>query len=184
MKIYRQTFSEYQQAYIKPLHLLTKPADVKYDLSLKDEAHSQLEDVIAKSRKQLTTQMVLSNFSQSDIGLVLNYIARELKHEKFEPTICVIDCAAFVEQYIGETEKNLAKLVAQAATNNWILFFDEADALFGKRTDIKDTHDRYANQEVSYLLDRLSRHNLLCILEISQKTNLERTKRLGVPILS
>lgn len=57
--------------------------------------------------------------------------------------------------YIGETEKNLARLFAQAEEKNWLLFFDEADALFGKRTSVKDAHDRYANQEVGYLLDRL-----------------------------
>ncbi|WES64565.1 AAA family ATPase [Microbacter sp. GSS18] len=54
-------------------------------------------------------------------------------------------------RYIGETEKNLARIVAAARDAEWILFFDEADALFGKRTDVRDAHDRYANQEVSYV---------------------------------
>ncbi len=66
-----------------------------------------------------------------------------------------IDLSAVVSKYIGETEKNLATLFDRAARHDWILFFDEADALFGKRTQVKDSHDRYANQEVSYLLQRV-----------------------------
>ncbi|MFC1879734.1 ATP-binding protein [Chloroflexota bacterium] len=61
-----------------------------------------------------------------------------------------IDLSTVVSKYIGETEKNLAGLFDKARSKNWILFFDEADALFGKRTNVKDAHDRYANQEVSY----------------------------------
>ena len=57
-------------------------------------------------------------------------------------------------RYIGETEKNLRQALQRASGKSWILFFDEADALFGKRTNVKDSHDRYANQEVSYLIDR------------------------------
>lgn len=62
-----------------------------------------------------------------------------------------IDLSMVVSKYIGETEKNLENLFAKAETKNWILFFDEAGALFGKRTNIQNSHDRYANQEVSYL---------------------------------
>jgi hypothetical protein len=63
-----------------------------------------------------------------------------------------VDISLVVSKYIGETEKNLANIFAQAENKNWILFFDEADALFSKRTNITDAHDKYANQEVSYLL--------------------------------
>jgi SpoVK/Ycf46/Vps4 family AAA+-type ATPase len=65
-----------------------------------------------------------------------------------------IDLAGVVTKYIGETEKNLSALFARAEEQGAILFFDEADALFGKRTQVQDAHDRYANQEVSYLLQR------------------------------
>ena len=64
-----------------------------------------------------------------------------------------VDLSMVVSTYIGETEKNLAKLCDKAESKGWILFFDEADALFGKRTG--DAHDRYANQEVSYLSQRV-----------------------------
>ena len=75
-----------------------------------------------------------------------------------------IDLSTVVSKYIGETEKNLGKLFDQAEHKNWILFFDEADALFGKRTDVSDAHDRYANQEVSYLLQRIEDFNGVVIL--------------------
>lgn len=66
-----------------------------------------------------------------------------------------IDLSSLVSKYIGETEKNLSTLFERAENKNWILFFDEADSLFGKRTSVRDAHDRFANQEVSYLLQRI-----------------------------
>lgn len=184
MKAYRQTFSEYQQGYIAPLHLLSKPADVKNSVPLNDEALSCLKDTLAKSAKQLSSQIVLTERSKKDTALMLNYIVQELARVKLQCTVCVVDCNELVKQYIGETEKNLAKLVAQAQSNNWILLFDEADALFGKRTKIKDSHDKYANQEVSFLLDILSQQKLLSILEINDHSILDKFKRRKVPVLS
>lgn len=75
-----------------------------------------------------------------------------------------VDLSLVVSKYIGETEKNLAGLFDRAQHKEWILFFDEADALFGKRTQVRDAHDRYANQEVSFLLQRIETHNGLVIL--------------------
>jgi SpoVK/Ycf46/Vps4 family AAA+-type ATPase len=75
-----------------------------------------------------------------------------------------IDLSMVVGKYIGETEKNLARLFAAAERAGVVLFFDEADALFGRRTEVKDSHDRYANQEVSYLLERLEQHFGVVIL--------------------
>jgi hypothetical protein len=75
-----------------------------------------------------------------------------------------VDLSMVVSKYIGETEKNLAGLFDRAQHKEWILFFDEADALFGKRTQVRDAHDRYANQEVSFLLQRIETHNGLVIL--------------------
>ena len=78
-----------------------------------------------------------------------------------------------VEKYIGETEKHLSKLIAQAESENWVLFFDEADALFGKRSKIKDADNKYANQEVSYFFKRLSQHSSFTILSLTEKSKLE-----------
>lgn len=84
-----------------------------------------------------------------------------------------IDLSMVVSKYIGETEKNLASVFDQAEQHQWILFFDEADALFGKRTQTKSSHDRYANQEVSYLLQRVEDYPGLVILASNFKGNLD-----------
>jgi SpoVK/Ycf46/Vps4 family AAA+-type ATPase len=78
-----------------------------------------------------------------------------------------------VSKYIGETEKNLAKIFDRAAHGNWILFFDEADALFGKRGTTQNAHDRYANQEVSYLLQRFEKYEGVSILASNFKENID-----------
>lgn len=84
-----------------------------------------------------------------------------------------IDLSRIISKYIGETEKNLSRLFDKAENKNWILFFDEADALFGKRTDIRDAHDKYANQETAYLLQRIESHNGLIILASNKRGNLD-----------
>lgn len=84
-----------------------------------------------------------------------------------------IDLSMVVSKYIGETEKNLENLFAKAEAKNWILFFDEADALFGKRTNVRDAHDKYANQEVSYLLQRVEDFDGLVILATNMKNNID-----------
>ncbi|TAD86590.1 MAG: ATP-binding protein [Bacteroidetes bacterium] len=84
-----------------------------------------------------------------------------------------IDLSTVVSKYIGETEKNLELVFKKAENKNWILFFDEADALFGKRTGISDAHDKYANQEVSYLLQRLEEYNGLVILCSNLRSNID-----------
>lgn len=84
-----------------------------------------------------------------------------------------IDLSMVVSKFIGETEKNLANLFARAESKDWILFFDEADALFGKRTNVRDAHDKYANQEVSYLLQRVENYDGLVILSSNLKSNID-----------
>lgn len=84
-----------------------------------------------------------------------------------------IDLSLVVSKFIGETEKNLAHLFDTAENKDWILFFDEADALFGKRTNVRDAHDKYANQEVSFLLQRTESFNGLVILATNFKTNID-----------
>jgi AAA+ superfamily predicted ATPase len=84
-----------------------------------------------------------------------------------------IDLSRMISKYIGETEKNLSKLFDKAENKNWILFFDEAEALFSKRTDIRDAHDKYANQEVAYLLQRIESYNGLVILATNQRSNID-----------
>ncbi|ERM81220.1 hypothetical protein P872_20250 [Rhodonellum psychrophilum GCM71 = DSM 17998] len=84
-----------------------------------------------------------------------------------------IDLSMVVSKYIGETEKNLSKIFDLGENKGWILFFDEADALFGKRSQTSDSHDRYANQEVSYLLQRIEDFDGLVILSSNFKNNID-----------
>lgn len=84
-----------------------------------------------------------------------------------------IDLSLVVSKYIGETEKNLAKIFDQAQNKGWILFFDEADALFGKRSETKDAHDRHANQEVAFLLQRIETFDGIAILASNRRENLD-----------
>ncbi|MEX0929972.1 MAG: ATP-binding protein [Balneolales bacterium] len=84
-----------------------------------------------------------------------------------------IDLSQTVSKYIGETEKNLAGVFDRAENREWILFFDEADALFGNRTKTQDAHDRYANQQVSYLLQRIEDYNGLVILASNFSNNID-----------
>ncbi len=85
-----------------------------------------------------------------------------------------IDLSMVVSKYIGETEKNLAKVFDRAADRKWILFFDEADALFGKRTETQSSNDRYANQEVAYLLQRVESFPGVVVLATNLKDNLDQ----------
>jgi len=100
-------------------------------------------------------------------------ICANLLGKEFGKHIFRIDLSSIVSKYIGETEKNLARLFDEAEYKNWILFFDEADALFGKRTQVKDAHDRYANQEVSYLMQRIETFDGLVILASNLKANID-----------
>ncbi len=84
-----------------------------------------------------------------------------------------IDLSMVISKFIGETEKNLSRVFDRAENRDWILFFDEADALFGKRTDISDAHDRYANQEISYLLQRVEDYPGTVLLATNMKSNLD-----------
>jgi SpoVK/Ycf46/Vps4 family AAA+-type ATPase len=85
----------------------------------------------------------------------------------------VVDLASVVDKYVGETEKNLDRIFAEAERVNGVLLFDEADALFGKRSDVSDAHDRYANVEVAYLLQRMEMFEGIAILATNLRSNLD-----------
>jgi SpoVK/Ycf46/Vps4 family AAA+-type ATPase len=100
--------------------------------------------------------------------LAAETLASSLKKDLYR-----IDLSKVVSKYIGETEKNLEKIFKKAENKNWILFFDEADALFGKRTEVKDSHDRYANIEINYLVERIENYPGLVILATNMKENID-----------
>jgi SpoVK/Ycf46/Vps4 family AAA+-type ATPase len=95
-------------------------------------------------------------------------LAHELGLELYKTDLSII-----VSKYIGETEKNLSRIFTEAASSNAILFFDEADALFGKRSEIRDSHDRYANIEVNYLLQEMERYEGMAILATNLRKNMD-----------
>lgn len=94
--------------------------------------------------------------------------------KEFQKDVYRIDLSQVVSKYIGETEKNLEKIFHKAEYKDWILFFDEADALFGKRSNLQSAHDKYANQEVSYLLQRVEDFAGLIILASNLKANIDQ----------
>ncbi|HML79881.1 AAA family ATPase [Geobacter sulfurreducens] len=106
-------------------------------------------------------------------------VARELGLELYR-----IDLSQVVSKYIGETEKNLERIFAEAETAGAILFFDEADALFGRRSEVKDAHDRYANIEIGYLLQRMEEYSGISILATNLRQNLDEafTRRIRIVV--
>jgi SpoVK/Ycf46/Vps4 family AAA+-type ATPase len=106
-------------------------------------------------------------------------IARELGLDLYK-----IELSNLVSKFIGETEKNLERIFSEAENGSAILFFDEADAIFGKRSEVKDAHDRYANIEVSYLLQRMESYDGVTILATNLRANLDEafTRRLAFAV--
>lgn len=100
-------------------------------------------------------------------------LAATLLGKQFCKEVYRIDLSQVVSKFIGETEKNLEKIFAKAEHRDWILFFDEADALFGKRSNVQNAHDKYANQEVSYLLQRVEDFPGMVILASNFKSNID-----------
>ncbi len=107
-------------------------------------------------------------------------MAAEVIADELSLDLYKIDLSTIVSKYIGETEKNLEQIFNEAQRSNAILFFDEADAIFGKRSEVKDAHDRYANIEVSYLLQRMENYDGVTILATNLRANLDEafTRRL------
>ena len=107
-------------------------------------------------------------------------MAAEVMAKELGLDLYKIDLSTVISKYIGETEKNLEKIFNEAEASNAILFFDEADALFGKRSEVRDSHDRYANIEISYLLQRMEAYNGVTILATNLRSNLDEafTRRL------
>lgn len=94
-----------------------------------------------------------------------------------------IDLSSVVSKYIGETEKNLRSVFELAAKESAVLLFDEADALFGKRSEVKDSHDRFANIEVNYLLRGIEKYSGLSILTVAGKAKMDETFSRVFPCL-
>lgn len=130
--------------------------------------HILLNDWNMKSRIKPGYRVMFHGPPGTGKTLTANLLGKYTRRDVYR-----IDLSLVVSKYIGETEKNLSKLFDKAKNKNWILFFDEADAVFGKRTNVRDAHDKYANQEVSYLLQRIEAHPGLVILASNFKSNID-----------
>ncbi len=169
------------------LDSLAQRIDVKAswdDLVLGDEEESLLRGISAQVRHRLTVlenwgfaarlnrgmgvSALFSGESGTGKTMAAEVLARDLNLDLYR-----IDLSQVVNKYIGETEKNLRRLFDAADESGVILFFDEADALFGKRSEVKDSHDRYANIETNYLLQRLESYRGLAILATNLKSSLD-----------
>ncbi|HEY3341918.1 MAG TPA: ATP-binding protein, partial [Anaerolineae bacterium] len=114
------------------------------------------------------TAILFSGPSGTGKTMAAQILAHELGLDLYK-----VDLSTLVSKYIGETEKNLSQIFKEAQTSNAILFFDEADALFGKRSEVKDAHDRYANIEVAYLLQRVEEYDGAVILASNLNQNID-----------
>lgn len=165
------------------------------DLVLPPDTHTQLRELTARARHR---DRVLGEWGMRPGGgrgrgvsalfagdsgtgktMSAEVIASDLGLDLY-----TVDLATVIDKYVGETEKNLERIFTEAAGVNGVLLFDEADAIFGKRSDVKDAHDRYANVESAYLLQRMESFDGLAILSTNLRANLDDafTRRLDLVI--
>ena len=165
------------------------------DIVLDSPTRAQLEHLTARvgNRRQVLDDWGLRRGGGRGEGIIALFagdsgtgktLAAEIIARELDLELYVIDLSTVVDKYIGETEKNLDRIFDEAEGVNGILFFDEADALFGKRTEVSDAKDRYANVEVAYLLQRLETFDGLGVLATNLKANIDEAfaRRLSVTI--
>ena len=154
------------------------------DLVLSETARNTLREIAAHVRQRTKVYGQWGFASKGGRGLGISALfagmsgtgktmSAEVLAAELELDLYRIDLSSVVSKYIGETEKNLRRLFDAAEGGATILLFDEADAIFGKRSEVKDSHDRYANMEVSYLLQRMEAYQGLAILTTNLKDSLD-----------
>lgn len=155
------------------------------DLILPSKEKFVLHDIAAHVRQRLTVYETWGFAGRSRRGLGISALfagasgtgktmAAEVLGNELQLDVYRIDLSSVIDKYIGETEKNLKRIFDAAEGGGVILLFDEADALFGKRTEVKDSHDRHANVGVSYLLQRMEAYRGLAVLTTNLKNSLDQ----------
>jgi AAA+ superfamily predicted ATPase len=154
------------------------------DIVLPEDSRNQLKEICRHIRHRHTVYFTWGFEKRLALGKGLNILfsglsgtgktmAANIIANEFNLTMYQIDLSSVVSKYIGETEKNLNRIFREVASGDVILFFDEADALFGKRSEVKDAHDRYANIEINYLLQKMEDHEGIVILATNLSKNLD-----------
>ncbi len=169
------------------LSALARKIEPKYswpDLVLPEDQMLQLRELTEQVQHRQTVMAEWGFAQKLSLGRGLNALfsgssgtgktmAAEVIAHELGLDLYKIDLSAVVSKYIGETEKNLSRIFEEAQHSNAVLFFDEADALFGKRSEVKDAHDRYANLEIAYLLQRMEEYEGIVILATNLGKNLD-----------
>jgi hypothetical protein len=161
-----------------------EPAAGWGDLVLPGSQRQMLRDIAAQVRQRTRVYELWGFAARSSRGLGISALfagdsgtgktmAAEVLADELQLDLYRIDLSSVVSKYIGETERNLRRVFDAAEEGGAILLFDEADALFGKRSEVKDSHDRYANIEVSYLLQRMEAYRGLAILTTNMRSALD-----------
>jgi len=122
---------------------------------------------VVRTRRSPRGRVWLAGRSAASAQALAGRVAAELGSDLYR-----VDLSQVTGKYIGETEKNLARVFSDAEKTGAVLFFDEADALFGKRSEVRDSHDRYANQEVSYLMQQIETFPGTVILASNRRSNI------------
>lgn len=164
----------HHRASVRPDNICDLPPNIRRSLNyiIIDSRVQALADrparqSFSKSNRRLGVSALFAGASSTGKTMAAQLLANQLSMD-----VCRVNLARFVNKYIGETEKNLAELFEKAEAKNYILLLDEGDALLGSRTDIKSAHDRFANQEISHLLQNVENYWGIIILSSSSKDNL------------
>lgn len=154
------------------------------DLTLAEPQHEVLRGIVSRMNFKESVKASIGNTAKAllDAGVAVLFVGPNGRAKTTAATVLAnelnlalyrIDLTRVVSQYVGETEKNLNRLFDQAGAAGAILFFDEADALFDRRSEVKDSHDRYANLEINYLLQRLETYRGLAIFSVNRLKSLD-----------
>jgi hypothetical protein len=181
------------RGHLERLALRVPPRRTWDDLIVHQEQLDQLRELSARYRHRHRVHEEWGFRAVPSAGLVAVFaggsgtgktLAAEVIAGDLGLDLYKIDLAAVVSKYIGETEKNLDRIFGAASAGNVVLFFDEADALFGKRSEVGDAHDRYANIEVSYLLQRIETYDGLVVLATNLQRNMDQAflRRIHVAV--
>jgi DNA polymerase III delta prime subunit len=179
--------------HLDGLAVRIRPQRTLTDLVLPQDQTAQLRELVQRYRRRAVVYRDWGFSPLPSTGVVALFagpsgtgktLAAEIVAGQLGLDLYKVDLSSVVSKYIGETEKNLEQIFVAAAAGDLVLFFDEADALFGKRSDVSDAHDRYANIEVAYLLQRLESYHGLVVLATNLQRNIDDAflRRIAVSV--